>query len=134
MVDAERQRLQDQIIAVLIENQARQQVAFREHEPLRARSGRRRIEHGRQRERSAKAPRRFDAPTEKFFVEFFLLCSESSDGDLRPGVEQPATEETVFVVADVDLIAGGRFTGDPGDFTGVHPAVACLEPTLLAHF
>src|SRR5437867_3837341 len=113
------------MIPVLIENETGQQITFGEYKPP-SRTGNAQL--------FTVTHRRLDAPTKERLVEFLLLCCEATDHDLRFRVEQSATEEPFFMVANVHGLAVGRLARDFGDLARVHPAMASAQTSVFAGF
>ena len=87
-----RQRLNDQVVAVAVDNQRRQEVRFAVHQPIRARVDR---------ERLAKRDRRFETPADQREVGRRVAVRQHAERDLRAVAVERGPERASSRTADL---------------------------------
>ena len=119
-VHALRQRLHDEVVAVPIDDERRQQVGLAVHEAVRRRVDRQRL---------AKRDRRLDPPPHQRVVGRLLAVRQHPQRDLRSIAEERGPEQLTARAPHVhEIAARGAHVGDVG---AIDPRVAAAE-TLLA--
>ena len=114
-IHRQRERLQDKMIAVAIDDHAGQTIAFAPDQPteLRIHSAARAIFH-RLREPARK----------KIRIEFLPASRKTPGDDLRFGIVNRAAEQPVFSVFQRDDVAVGWIAKDLQHFAGENPIMA----------
>ena len=118
LVHGKSERLHDEVVAVTIDDEAGDAVAFTPHEPPEARVAASALAVG---------DGLGDAALEEVEVEFLPLAGEAAGDDLRLGVVNRRAEQPIFAVFYRDDVAVFGFSPDFEDFAGIDPVVSVVD-------